>query len=147
VGIIAAITSAVKSAKGSVGSTETGTQQNTSGTAVPKPRGMATGGLVMGIGGPKSDLIPAMLSNGESVINAQSTSMFRPLLSSINEIGGGRRFAEGGLSVGSFSQNQALSQLQNSMSFQQTPIKTYVVASDMSNQQMMDRNIKTRSTL
>ena len=118
-----------------------------SGTAVPRPRGMATGGLVSGIGGPKSDLIPAMLSNGESVINAQSTSMFRPLLSSINAIGGGKRFADGGLAVGSFSQDQSLSQLQNALNFQQTPIKTYVVASDMTNQQMMDRNIKTRSTL
>jgi hypothetical protein len=117
------------------------------GTSVPRPRGMATGGLVQGIGGPKSDLIPAMLSNGESVINAQSTSMFRPLLSSINAIGGGKRFADGGLAVGSFSQDQALAQLQNSMNFQQAPIKTYVVASEMSNQQMMDRNIKTRSTL
>ena len=118
-----------------------------SGTSVPKPRGMATGGLVQGMGGPKSDLIPAMLSNGESVINAQSTAMFRPLLSSINSIGGGRRFADGGLAIGSFSQDQALSQLQNSLSLNQSPIKTYVVASDMSNQQMMDRNIKTRSTI
>jgi len=147
VGIITAIMSAVKAAKGSAPSADTGTQQKTSGTGVPKPRGMATGGFVSGIGGPKSDLIPAMLSNGESVINAQSTSMFRPLLSSINEIGGGRRFAEGGLSVGSFSQSQSLSQLQMMMNTQQTPIKTYVVASEMSNQQMMDRNIKTRSTL
>jgi hypothetical protein len=127
------------------GSTDVGSVPT--GTAVPKPRGMATGGLVQGVGGPKSDMIPAMLSNGESVINAQSTSMFRPLLSSINEIGGGRRFAEGGLSVGSFSQDQTLSQLQTMMNTQQVPIKTYVVASDMSNQQMMDRNIKTRSTL
>ena len=119
----------------------------TQGTAVPRPRGLASGGLVSGVGGPKSDLIPAMLSNGESVINAQSTSMFRPLLSSINAIGGGRRFADGGLAIGSFSQDQALSQLQTMMNTQQAPIKTYVVASDMSNQQMLDRNIKTRSTL
>jgi hypothetical protein len=118
-----------------------------SGTSVPKPRGMATGGLVQGIGGPKSDLIPAMLSNGESVINAQSTAMFRPLLSSINSIGGGKRFADGGLAIGSFSQDQALSQLQDTLSLNQSPIRTYVVASDMTNQQMMDRNIKTRSTI
>jgi hypothetical protein len=124
-----------------------GSTPQSSGTAVPRPRGMATGGLVQGIGGPKSDLIPAMLSNGESVINAQSTAMFRPLLSSINAIGGGKRFADGGLAVGSFSQDQALTQLQNSLTFQQAPIKTYVVASDMTNQQMLDRNIKTRSTL
>ena len=129
-------------AGGGAEKTATGT-----GTAVPRPRGMATGGLVEGIGGPKSDLIPAMLSNGESVINAQSTSMFKPLLSSINAIGGGRRFADGGLAVGSFSQDQALSQLQSSLSFSQAPIRTYVVASDMTNQQMMDRNIKDRSTL
>lgn len=129
------------------GASAGGAGGGTTGTAVPRPRGMATGGLVEGIGGPKSDLIPAMLSNGESVINAQSTSMFRPLLSSINAIGGGKRFAEGGLAVGSFSQDQALSQLQSSMMFQQAPIRTYVVASDMTNQQMMDRNIKDRSTL
>lgn len=118
-----------------------------SGTAVPRPRGMATGGLVVGPGGGKSDLIPAMLSNGESVINAQSTAMFKPLLSSINALGGGKRFADGGLAVGSFSQDQALQDLQNSLSFQTQPIKTYVVASDMTNQQMMDRNIKDRSTI
>ena len=118
-----------------------------SGTAVPKPRGMATGGLVQGPGGPKSDLIPAMLSNGESVINAQSTSMFKPLLSSINAIGGGKRFADGGLAVGGFSQDQALQDLQNSLTQQIPPIKTYVVASEMTNQQMFDRNIKERSTI
>lgn len=146
--IIKTVIDATKMASetGGIGSTDTGSVPST-GTQVPRPRGMATGGLVQGLGGPKSDLIPAMLSNGESVINAQSTSMFRPLLSSINEIGGGRRFAEGGLSVSSFSQDQTLSQLQTMMNTQQTPIKTYVVASDMTNQQMMDRNIKDRSTL
>jgi hypothetical protein len=146
--IIKTVIDATKSAKeagADAGSTDVGSVP--SGTAVPKPRGMATGGLVQGIGGPKSDLIPAMLSNGESVINAQSTSMFRPLLSSINEIGGGKRFAEGGLAISSFGQDQTLSQLTSMMNMQQAPIKTYVVASEMSNQQMLDRNIKTRSTL
>jgi hypothetical protein len=128
------------------GSADAGSVPST-GTQVPRPRGMATGGLVQGVGGPTSDLIPAMLSNGESVINANSTSMFKPVLSAINEIGGGRRFAEGGVAVGSFGQDQTLSQLQTMMNTQQVPIKTYVVASDMSNQQMLDRNIKSRSTL
>lgn len=120
---------------------------SSTGTAVPTPRGLASGGMVSGPGGGKSDLIPAMLSNGESVINAESTSMFRPLLSSINAIGGGRRFAEGGLAVSGMGQDQALQQLQTMMTTQQAPIRTYVVASDMSNQQMLDRNIKDRSTL
>lgn len=112
-----------------------------------QPRKLALGGVVRGPGSGRSDLVPAMLSNGESVINAQSTALFKPLLSSINAIGGGKRFADGGLAVGSFSTDQALSQLQSTLSVQQAPIKTYVVSSDMTNQQMLDRNIKDRSTL
>ncbi|MBD5131939.1 MAG: hypothetical protein HDT28_05030 [Clostridiales bacterium] len=49
----------------------------------------ATGGLVEGAGTGTSDSISARLSNGESVINARSTAMFAPLLSSINQAGGG----------------------------------------------------------
>lgn len=52
----------------------------------------ATGGLVSGPGTTTSDSIPARLSNGESVINARSTAMFGPLLSSLNQAGGGVAF-------------------------------------------------------
>ena len=49
----------------------------------------AKGGLVEGSGTGTSDSIPAMLSNGESVITARATSMFSPILSYINQSGGG----------------------------------------------------------
>lgn len=49
----------------------------------------AKGGLVEGSGTGTSDSIPAMLSNGESVITARATSMFSPILSYINQAGGG----------------------------------------------------------
>lgn len=49
----------------------------------------ARGGLVLGDGTDTSDSIPARLSNGESVMTAQSTRMFAPLLSAINQLGGG----------------------------------------------------------
>lgn len=49
----------------------------------------AKGGLVEGSGTGTSDSIPAMLSNGESVMTAKATSMFAPLLSAINVAGGG----------------------------------------------------------
>ena len=52
----------------------------------------ATGGLVTGPGTGTSDSISARLSNGESVINARSTAMFGPLLSSLNQAGGGIAF-------------------------------------------------------
>lgn len=50
---------------------------------------LATGGAVIGPGSGTSDSIPAQLSNGESVMTATATSMFAPLLSSFNMMGGG----------------------------------------------------------
>jgi len=44
----------------------------------------AVGGLIRGPGTGTSDSIPAMLSDGEYVINAKATSMFRPILDAIN---------------------------------------------------------------
>lgn len=49
----------------------------------------ATGGLVTGSGSSTSDSIHAQLSNGESVLTANATSMFAPALSAFNQIGGG----------------------------------------------------------
>jgi tape measure domain-containing protein len=56
----------------------------------------ATGGLIRGMGTATSDSIPAMLSNGEFVINAKSTKRYRNLLEAINN-GSVRGFAEGGI--------------------------------------------------
>jgi len=64
-------------------------------------QGLARGGMVYGPGGPTDDLIPAMLSNGEAVINASAVSKFAPVLSAINQSTGGApikpRFAAGGI--------------------------------------------------
>lgn len=49
----------------------------------------STGGDVTGEGTATSDSIPAMLSNGESVMTAKATSMFAPILSAFNQAGGG----------------------------------------------------------
>lgn len=99
-----------------------------------------------------SDSNLALLSRGESVINARSTKMFLPLLSKINEMGGGVKFryAEGGLnqfsnatSASQFNQTNTtlldnsrvellLEQLVNQK------VKAYVVSSEMTNQQWAD---------
>lgn len=55
----------------------------------PKAPSFATGGLVSGLGSGTSDSISARLSNGESVLTARATSMFSPILSAFNQIGGG----------------------------------------------------------
>jgi hypothetical protein len=56
----------------------------------------AEGGPISGPGTGTSDSIPAMLSNGEFVINAKDALKNRALLESINNGGKIRKFAEGG---------------------------------------------------
>jgi len=61
--------------------------------AYNKAGGYAEGGPVSGEGTGTSDSIPALLSNGEFVVNAHSTSQHRGLLEAINA----QRFATGGI--------------------------------------------------
>ena len=72
-------------------STVIGTVTAIMGTALSsiKSAKFAEGGLVTGPGSGTSDSIPARLSNGESVMTAAATSMFGPILSSFNQMGGG----------------------------------------------------------
>lgn len=60
-----------------------------SATESIKSAKFASGGLVTGPGTGTSDSVSAQLSNGESVMTARATSMFAPILSSFNQMGGG----------------------------------------------------------
>ena len=68
----------------------------------PTRNGYATGGRVWGPGGPKEDKIPAMLSDGEFVVNSEATSRNLPILERINSGGGlpAAARAQGDLSPG-----------------------------------------------
>lgn len=72
--VLANITSAIKTVKSA---------------KVPSASGYSQGGTVYGPGSGTSDSVPANLSNGESVNNALSTSLFAPLYSALNQLGGG----------------------------------------------------------
>jgi len=98
--------------------------------SVQEPQ-FAQGGLVGGYGTGSSDSVSARLSKGESVINARSTRMFKPLLSAINEAGGGRSFSSsegvGGVTMG--------------------VVKAFVVADDMTKQQDKLSKIRRKATI
>lgn len=64
----------------------------------------ATGGLVTGEGTATSDSIPAMLSNGESVMTAKATSAYSPILSAMNQ-------SVGGAPIGASTNTRAMQQL------------------------------------
>lgn len=96
---------------------------------------MNRGGMVGGYGSGTSDSVNARLSKGESVINAKSTRMFKPLLSSINQAGGGVAFANGGtLDTGSAGLTTGV-------------VKAYVVADEMTNEQDKLSNIRRKASI
>lgn len=111
----------------------------------PAPVGVvarrAQGGFVYGDGGSITDSIPAMLSNGEFVMNAKSASMFSPMLTAMNNMGNLPNTAIQ-QTLGNQSLVDVMAQTANNR-----PIKTYVTAQDMSNQQQFDRTIKSRSLI
>lgn len=59
------------------------------GKPAPNAPSFATGGVIQGPGTGTSDSIVANVSNGESILTAKATNLFAPLLSSLNQIGGG----------------------------------------------------------
>lgn len=76
----------------SVASSIAGAKKAFNDSPIPKKPAFASGGLISGRGTGTSDSIDARVSNGESIINANSTAMFTPLLSSLNQAGGGVGF-------------------------------------------------------
>jgi hypothetical protein len=76
------------------------------------------------------------LEGGEMVVNRASTMMFRPQLETINSLGGGARDYNYSGFNGNMNNNNP-----------QPIIKTYVVASEMSSQQEIDRVILQRSKM
>lgn len=132
------------------GSLSAPTTASTSQTQAPAPINVvatrASGGIVSGAGTSTSDSILARISNGEYVMNARSTAAFLPLLESMNSAGNQPQFAMGGLYSQQSNSNMTLGDA-ISKSLTDRPIKTYVVANTMSNQQQLDRVIKSRSLI
>ena len=133
----------LKSGSGGGGGSDTSAPSPAPITAAPTGvvARRAQGGFVYGEGGSMTDSIPAMLSNGEFVMNAKSASMFSPMLTAMNDMGNLPNTA-----IPQALGNQSLVDVM-SQGMNNRPIKTYVTAQDMSNQQQFDRTIKSRSLI
>jgi hypothetical protein len=147
--IISTISKAVRGAKSAgnspdLGGGGTGGASPTSASA-PQPIQVVArrsqGGFVFGNGGSITDSIPTMLSDGEFVMNAKSSALFSPMLTAMNNMG---NLPNTSLPIS--SGNQSLVDVVN-QSMNSRPIRTYVTAQDMSNQQQFDRTIKSRSLI
>ena len=96
----------------------------------------AQGGTIGGYGTVTTDNVPVMASAGEVLINSRSAQMYRPLLSSINQAGGGIGFANGG-EIGT----APLPDMSNQI------VKAYVVTDEMTESQDLLAKIRKRAEL
>ena len=100
--------------------------------------GFADGGLVTGPGSGTSDSIKARLSNGEFVVNAKSTEQFLPILQAINNGN------VGSLSTSNDKLEQILTKLEARIN---SPLKSYVLAGDVTSAQQIESRIKNQRKL
>jgi hypothetical protein len=114
-------------------------------TETPEPPSFSMGGIVGGYGYGTEDNITARVSSGEAVMSKGAVDLFSPILSMMNTLGGGRSFSGGLVSTGA---DAAQIELINSVKKgNQTPVKAFVVSTQMENQMMLDRATKSRSLI
>ena len=88
--------------------------------------------------------VPIMAEGGEAVMTKASVTMFGPLLSAMNQAGGGRAFNPSVFGAANFDNPRT-----STPSLDNSPmvLKTYVVSSDMTSEQHKQARLKDLSTL
>ena len=84
---------------------------------------------------------------GEAIINKRSTSMYKPLLSAINQAGGGKKFAFGGITPDAQLQTNAISEsgLGAEIARQMGEIRVINVVSDTTSKQISINNVESEA--
>jgi len=86
--------------------------------------------------------VPIVAEGGEAVMTRGAVTMFRPLLSAMNQMGGGTSFSQGAVGQANYDNPQT-----NVGTGEPQIIKTYVVESEMSSTQHRIARLKDLSTL
>jgi hypothetical protein len=93
----------------------------------------AKGGLIQGIGTGTSDSITAQVSNGESVMTANATALFSPLLSAINQMGGGVPIMHHGGPAAQMGEDMLAAAIAKGYALAPAPVVSVQEISDVSN--------------
>jgi len=113
-----------------------------------KPGGskFASGGLLVGPGHNSGGIRTSFgeLEGGEFVVNKRSTQRYAPLISAINMAGGGKKYATGGVLGNDTMVNDLMNEVRDQA---RVPLKTYVVATDMSSALEAQTKIRFKTTL
>tara|TARA_R110000744_G_scaffold168571_1_gene286283 strand:+ start:13865 stop:17650 length:3786 start_codon:yes stop_codon:yes gene_type:complete len=111
----------------------------------------ATGGMVNGKshaqGGEKFKVGGRVveLEGGEAVINKRSTAMFKPQLSQMNVAGGGRKFADGGMTFATDMLETESLAMSNALGNQED-VQVVMVEADVTDSQRSVENIEAQAT-
>lgn len=126
---------------GSSGAEASGPAEN---SAASMGRNYGDGGYISGPSHANGG-VPITAEGGEAIMTKGAVTMFAPLLSTLNQIGGGTSFAAGGIIGGARPDNPMI----NNPSTNQSPLimKTYVVSSEMTSEQERQARLKDLSTL
>lgn len=101
----------------------------------------ARGGLIQGPGTGTSDSITAQVSNGESIMTANATALFSPLLSALNQLGGGVPIVTGGgTQVG---EDMLAAAIAKGYSMAPSPVVSVREITDVSNRVQVIENMAT----
>ncbi len=117
-------------------------------------QGFKEGGFVSGEGTGSSDSIPAFLSNGEFVINADATKRFRPLLEMLNN-DTQKRFQNGGFVMNNgyipstniqniFDDSRIIKELKT---LRNQPVRAYVFEKEITQAQQVEKRLQELSKL
>ena len=138
VAIISAIMSAVNSAKSSASAPPTtGSVPSTPNLGKNYEKGGMIGGKRHAQGG---TIIEAEM--GEAIMTRGAVTMFTPLLSMMNQMGGGTSFTQGAVGQSGYDSPKIETQIS-----QPQIIKTYVVSSEMTSEQERQARLKDLSTI
>ena len=86
--------------------------------------------------------VPIMAEGGEAGMTRGAVTMFRPLLSMMNQAGGGTSFTPGAVGAAKFDNPKT-----DNNPMEQPIIKTFVVESDLTTMQHKQARLKSLSTL
>ncbi len=140
---IAAAAKAISEINGSGSSSATAEAAPSGASAASLGKNYGSGGM---INGPRHAQGGVMINaeGGEAVMTRGAVTMFAPLLSAMNQMGGGTSFAQGGL-VGAAMDNPTT----NNPSAEQQPmiLKTYIVEQELTSAQERMARLKDLSTL
>jgi len=88
--------------------------------------------------------VPIVAEGGEAIMTRGAVTMFGPLLSMLNQAGGGTSFSQGAVGAARFDNPKVSNPSESSNPM---ILKTYVVSSDMTSEQQKQARLKDLSTL